>query len=257
VLLLVALVLLLVFWALRSTGGGQDDTAGHDDGAGGPAASITPGPTPSESLIDERPGGREDPPSGEGSGDEPGEGSGEGSGDASGGSGETEEAGGTGEAGDPGGGEERNAGGGAAGQGGIADPAALPECGPDAVTVSLRSDANEYPPGVTPDLRLTVQNTSDSSCHVDFGHAALTVTVADRADERVWSSADCPEGASSAPEGVPAGGTAVHTVTWDRRHSAADCGSGGGAEAAPGTYLAEAELTGHPVVRAPFTLDED
>ncbi|MDT0341713.1 hypothetical protein [Streptomyces litchfieldiae] len=249
VLLLIALILLLVFWALRSGGGGgDDDPAGHDDGAGGgPAESITPGPTPSESLIDERPGGRDESPSDDDTED--------GSGDTEGANGD----GGTGtEATDPGVGGADTGGGAAAGTGGGGlDPAALSECVPAAVSLSLSSDANDYAPGEEPELLLTVENTSDTACRVDFGHEALTVTVADRADDQVWSSDDCPTGAGSIPAAVPANGTATHTVTWDRRHSTQDCDGGAGPEAAGGTYLAEAELAGHPVVQTPFSLDED
>lgn len=248
-LLLIALVVLLVFWALRSGGGGDDEPAGHDDGAGGPAESITPGPTPSESLIDERPGGRDESP------DEGGEDGGSGSGEAGDG-GQTD---GGARAGD---GEDDEAapddggnGDGGSGDGGL-DPAGVPVCEQSDVTLSLRSDANAYAPGEEPELRLTVQNSSGSACRVDFGHDALTLTLADAADERVWSSADCPQGADSAPEVIPGGRSATHPVTWDRRHSADDCDARGQA-AESGTYLAEAELSGYPVVATSFRLDED
>ena len=59
-LLVIALVAVLAFWATRPGGGGSQNTAGSNDGSG-PAPSITPGPSASESLIDERPGGREEP----------------------------------------------------------------------------------------------------------------------------------------------------------------------------------------------------
>ncbi|MGK5532593.1 hypothetical protein [Streptomyces sp. URMC 129] len=247
VMLLIGLVVVLVFWALRSGGGGDEDPAGHDDGAGGPAESITPGPTPSESLIDERPGGREEQPSddegGEGGDGQAGDGGQTDGGKPTGDGGEQED-------------DDAAAGDAGDGDGGGLDPDAVPVCERSDVTLSLRPDANAYPPGEQPELRLTVQNSSDSACRVDFGHDALTLTLADAADERIWTSEHCPEGAASDPEVVPAGGSVTHPVTWDRRHSTDDCGDTG-AEAEPGTYLAEATLSGYPVVATSFRLDQD
>ncbi|MDT0446918.1 hypothetical protein [Streptomyces johnsoniae] len=248
VLLLIALVVLLVFWALRS-GGGDDEPAGHDDGAGGPAESITPGPTPSESLIDERPGGRDDSPSGDETGEDGGEdgtgddGSGGDGGDADGGAAE----GSDGSEGD-GTGDDGNGSGSGSGAG-------LPECTAGALEISLRSDANAYAPGEEPEIRLTVANTGPD-CRVDFGHEALTITVANTADEQVWSSADCPTGLGSDPVAVPADGSANHTFTWDRQHSTADC-DGTGPDAAADSYLAEAALADYPVVQTTFRFEED
>ncbi len=249
-LLLVAVVALLVFWAIRSTGGDSDNTAGQDDGKG-PAESITPGPTPSESLIEERPGGREE--NGGGDGDE--------TGDADGGEDGGAEGDGDGESGDAGNGEDVEGGsgstdGGASGGAG-GDPAGLPACDPGAVTLSLSSDANDYAPGQRPELRLTAQNGGDSACRVDFGHQTLTLTVVDDQDNQVFSSAECPDTAASRPTAVPAGGTADHTVTWDLRHSVADCEAEPGPAAEPGTYLAMAELAGYPVAQTPFRLEAD
>ncbi|MDT0321513.1 hypothetical protein [Streptomyces millisiae] len=249
-LLLLALVALLVFWALRGGGGGGgggSDNAG-DDGNGGPAETITPGsPQPSESLIDERPGGREESTADEEDGSA-GAGGGAGDGEADGAG---EDAG----AGAGGGGQQTDAGG--SGGGAALDPAGLPACGPGDVTLSLRSEANAYGPEDEPELRLTAQNGSGAACALDFGLDRLTVTLSDAEDDLVWSSAHCPEGARSVPTAVPAGGTASHAISWDQRHSDADaCGSPGRA-ADPGTYLAEATLDGYEVVQTSFLLEED
>ncbi|UCM89526.1 hypothetical protein [Streptomyces marincola] len=246
VLLLIALVVLLVFWALRS-GGGDEEPTGGDDGAGGPVESITPGPAPSESLIEERPGGRGDSTS---DGED-----GENGGDGAGG----EDAGGDGTGGDAAA-DGDGAGGGAADDGangsGRADAAALPECTEEALSISLRSDANAYAPGEVPEVRLTVENAGPADCRVDFGHEALVVTIANAADEQVWSSADCPTGEASLPVAVPAGGSESFALVWDRRHSTADC-DGDGREAAADSYLAEAALADYPVVQTTFRFDED
>ncbi|MDT0269563.1 hypothetical protein RM844_25090 [Streptomyces sp. DSM 44915] len=253
VLFLLAVVLLLVFWAVRSTGGGGSPTAGSDDGKG-PVESITPGPTPSESLIEERPGGREegDDEDGDGEADSDG-GAGSAGGDGEDGS-AGEDDGANGEGGGDAGSDEEGAADTSGGQGGASG---LPDCAPAEVTLSLRSDANDYAPGQEPELRLTAQNSGSAACGLDFGHQALTMTLADAEDNEVWSSADCPATPATARTAVPAGGTADHTVSWDLRHSVADCDAGRGAAAAPGTYLAEAQLAGYPVAQTSFRLEAD
>ncbi|RKN42925.1 hypothetical protein [Streptomyces hoynatensis] len=244
VLLPVVIVVLLIVWALRPSGGDDEQqTGGHDDGNGGPAESITPGPTPSESFIDERPGGRDTSSTESGEpGDEAGAGGEEGTGAADGSNG--------GAAAD-----------GSAGGGGDTvgiDPAGLADCLPADVSLTLSSAENDYSPEQQPRLLLTAHNESGSACRLDLGYAALTVTLADAADEQVWSSADCPEGASSDWVGIAAGGAVTRSFDWDRRHSTPqDCDGPAGEPAAPGTYLAEAQLTGFPVVQTPFLLDED
>lgn len=255
--MLLALVAVLLFWALRPGGGdGAPRAAGSDDSAGGPAESLTPGPTPTESLIDERPGGRQEA---DGGSDEDGEGDG---GDAAG-SGEQEtpktpegqEA--EGQEGQDGPGTPGEQQAGLSGGGSVAG---LADCAPGAVTLSLRSTVNEYPPGEKPTLRLTAENTSGTACRLDMGHRELGVTVSDSADELVWDSATCPAGRASVPVAVAAGGTVTHAVEWNRRHSPADradCGGAPGETAAPGTYLAEATLSGFPVAQTSFRLDQD
>ncbi|MEV1007722.1 hypothetical protein [Streptomyces sp. NPDC049881] len=253
-MLLVAVVALLVLWALRPWGGGGGPEASGD--GDGPAESITPGPTPSESLIDERPGGRDEASGGTDGTD--GADGGTDAGNADGGAGSSDGDAANGE--DGGGGTAEGAPGDGAGDGdgqGDITAAGLPACLPADVTLSLRSDANEYPQGRHPVLRLSVHNNGDTPCSVDFGVQALTVTLADVDDERIWSSAECPDNEGAIPVGVTAGGTTSHTLAWDRRESVTDCDAGPGPAAAPGTYLAEAELAGFPVAQTSFRLDED
>ncbi|WP_097231569.1 hypothetical protein [Streptomyces zhaozhouensis] len=244
-----AVVLLLVFWAVRSTGGGSSNASGQDDGKG-PADSITPGPTPSESLIEERPGGREDDGDGD-EGDEEGDDGGSADSDGSGGSEGQDDGGNSDSAGGDGSESGGDSGGGGGGAGG------LPGCLESELTLSLRSDANDYSPGEEPELRFTAENTGAASCRVDFGHDALTISLVDDAGDEIWSSADCPETPASSPTAVSAGGTADHTIIWDLRHSSADCDADPGPAASPGTYLAEAQLSGHPVTQTSFRLAED
>ncbi|MFH0242984.1 hypothetical protein ACGRHY_11210 [Streptomyces sp. HK10] len=261
-LVLLLVLALLVIWAVRSggpAGGGGSDQGGKQGGSEVPG-TITPGPSSSESLISERPGGREE--SGGGTG-------GSGGSDGSGGPGGTGGGGadGEGEGGANGSGSggpgAAGAGGGSAGvaSGGVeAVPAdsALPDCRPGSVELTLRSEENRYAPGEEPVFRLTVRNEGGGACKVDFGTdaAAFTIIETEDGDEKVWKSEHCPKGARSALYKVPAGGTAVRTLEWDRRHSTPECGTPG-ARAKTGTYLVEAEVEGLEKVRTSFVLTKD
>lgn len=262
--MLVVLLLLaaLVFWALRGGGSGPTGSSTDDSAGGGPAPSITPGETSTESVIDERPGGTDDTGGGDadGDGDENGDG-GDGDGSADGGDadggGASEGDGAGGAVGDAGGDGDTGDGGGDAGDGG-GNVSGLPDCAPgEDVKVSLRSEENAYGPDGEPTLRLTVTNDGPAACKADFGHRSLTVELS-TGDDRVWTSAHCPSGRASAPAAVPAGSSASHVIEWDRRYSSrAECDGPDQPSAPTGTYLAEATLAGFPVARTTFRLDED
>ncbi|GAA3615051.1 hypothetical protein ACG5V6_24535 [Streptomyces chitinivorans] len=267
-LALLLVLALLAIWAVRSggPGGGGGSDQGGKQGGGEVPGTITPGPSSSESLISERPGGREESDGGsDGSGGPGGAGGdAEGSGTAGSGGTDGEGGGGEGEGGANGSGSGTGgAGGGSAGvvSGGIeAVPAdsTLPDCRPGSVEVTLRSEENRYAPGEEPVFRLTVRNEGGGACKVDFGTGATTFTIIETedGDEKVWKSEHCPKGARSASYKVPAGGTAVRTLEWDRRHSTPECGTPG-AEAKAGTYLVEAEVEGLEKVRTSFVLTKD
>jgi len=270
--LLVSLVLIVV-WAVRSgnsgDGGGSDQGKERDGNRA--ASSITPGPSSSESLISERPGGREEVSGGTGGADGDTDGS-QGAADSGGGGADGEGDGGADGGSGTGGANGANSGanGGANGANGgvstgvsggaVAVPAdsGIPDCRPSSVEVTLRSVENRYAPGEEPTFRLTVRNSGNGACKVDFGSAAtvFTITEAGDGDDRVWRSEDCAKGARSAFYRVPAGGTAVRTLEWDRRHSTPGCGTPGRAAAA-GTYLVEAEVEGLKKVRTSFVLSKD
>ncbi|MFX4294637.1 hypothetical protein [Streptomyces bohaiensis] len=269
VVLLVLVLLGVMSWvALRGLGAGPAGGSSDDGAGGGPAPSITPGETDTEDHIDQRPGG--------GGGDSEDDEDADDADDAENGGGDPDEAdaagGGSGDGGEDGTGEDGDGGGSDEGagdtdaanggdDGDAADAsriASLAECaGIDGVTASLRSDANAYAPGEKPSIRLTVRNESGSPCRVDVGHEALTLRLATD-DENVWTSAHCPTGAGALQREVPAGGSANHVVEWDGRYSSRDACEGPAQPTAPtGTYLAEADLTGFDIIRTTFRMDED
>lgn len=170
---LIALLALLVVWAVTN-GGGKGN---HDDSrapGSGPVNSITPGPSGSGPAISEQPGGRDESGDTGGSG-----GSGGGSSDAG--------SGGTGDGtGDSGNGADTEAGSGTGGGSGGATAgqqlppgSSLPDCAPAALRLTLKTELR-YGPGQKPKFRLIATNTSSTACKADFGpkSAVLTVTEA-------------------------------------------------------------------------------
>lgn len=249
---LIALLALLVVWAVTN-GGGKGN---HDDSrapGSGPVNSITPGPSGSGPAISEQPGGRDESGDTGGSG-----GSGGGSSDAG--------SGGTGDGtGDSGNGADTEAGSGTGGGSGSATAgqqlppgSSLPNCAPAALRLTLKTELR-YGPGEKPKFRLIATNTSSTACKADFGpkSAVLTVTEAGGDDEEVWSSKDCPRDAAAVLLKVPAGATVEHAVEWDRAKSAPKCATPPAGAVGAGTYLVEAKAPGEPVQRASFVLAKD
>ncbi|WP_406095666.1 hypothetical protein [Streptomyces sp. NBC_01013] len=250
---LIALLALLIVWAVTS-GGGKGN---HDDSrapGSGPADSITPGPSGSGPAISEQPGGRDE------SGDTGGSG-GAGGGSSDPGSGGTDDAtsegNGNGTGTEAGSGADGGSGAATAGQP-LPAGSSLPDCVPAALRLTLKTDLR-YGPGEKPKFRLIATNASSTACKADFGPkaAVLTVTEAGGDDEEVWSSKDCPRNAAAVLLKVPAGASVEHAVEWDRAKSSPQCATPRPGTAGPGTYLVEAKAPGEPVQRASFVLAKD
>ncbi|GAA0675469.1 hypothetical protein GCM10010193_30590 [Kitasatospora atroaurantiaca] len=238
VLAALAAVLALIVWLTSGQGG--DGKQGKDNAAQpAPAQSITPGASPSGSAITSRPGG-------------PG-----GAGGVSGSSGGDVSltSGGTGGSASPSGtatGAGASTGGAGGAGGGAATPPAvntsevmaLPACAASQVTLELAGTQNSYELKDKPRLSLTVRNASGSNCRVDLGRVASTIVVTSAANERIWSSGDCPTERQSTWVQITAGTGLTETFTWDRSRSKPQCASTDGTTAGPGNYLVQAYLTG-------------
>ncbi|MCP9987049.1 hypothetical protein LUX01_10430 [Streptomyces sudanensis] len=265
----VALLVALVVWFVGSGGDGPE--RGSDGAnAGSPAPSITPGPSPSGPAIGTQPGGRDESGGSGGSGGSSGTGgSGTGGsgtgGSGTGGSGPGAGGGGSATGGGPGAGTGAGTGSGTGGQGGapgsdqqVPADSPLPNCPASALQLTLRSTKVSYAPDEKPEFRLTARNTSATGCKTDLGPATAVLTISDEGGDEIWSSKDCPRGSGSVYVAVPAGGTATHTIEWDRRHSAPRCATPPVKAAGPGTYLAEATVPGvKGVLRSAITLAKD
>lgn len=239
-LALVALLALLIVWAVTSHGG-KRNTDDSRSGGSSPARSITPGPTPSGPAITQQPGGRDEPGDSGGGPDD----GGTDAGSANGTGGDA----GTGGAGGDGGATTAQQ---------VPAGSSLPDCVPAALQLSLNTEIS-YAPGEKPKFRLVARNTSSTTCKADFGpkSTVLTITEAGGDDRQVWSSKDCPRNPGSLLLSIPAGTTVVHTVEWDRKKSDAHCATAPAGDARPGTYLVEAKAPGEPVQRASFVLTKD
>ncbi|MFG1811132.1 hypothetical protein [Streptomyces sp. NPDC049040] len=275
---LIALIAVLVAWAVTSGGGGSGKGSSAPTGSRSPAATITAGPAPSGSHITGRPGGRDTAPSDGGTASDGGTGSDAGTGtdagtgdgtsagtDAGASSGTSAGA----SAGDTGGssagnsaGSSSSGGGAGAGTGATGDqvPAGstLPNCSPGTVSLSLTSAMNSYPPGETPVFRLRATNSGNVTCKVDFGPRSAVFTITKTPDSsHVWASDDCPAGTSPYLLQVPAHGTTTYTLHWNGKTSSPKCAAPKGAQAAPGNYLAQATLPGYGTKNVPFVLSQD
>lgn len=259
--LLVALLAVLVAWAVTTSGGGGTQDDGKPGGSD-PVESITPGPGSSGPAISQQPGGRDESDDSEDSGGGSGSGGSGGSGgDAGAGSG-----GGAGSDGtSTGGADTAGAGSGGSGSGGsttgqqVPANSPLPACKPGGLELILRTKVS-YGPDDRPTFEIIARNTSSAACKADLGpkNVVLTVTEASAEnDDVIWSSKDCPAAPGPLFLQVPAGATIVHTVDWDRGRSAPNCATPPPGKAAPGTYLLEAETTGTKIRPASFVLKKD
>ncbi|WP_236073764.1 hypothetical protein [Streptomyces tardus] len=243
-LALVAVLVVLVVWALSMGGGGgnQAGKSGQDDRGEGAASSITPGPTSSESVPDNRPGGRDEDEEGSGGADDDeDEGTGGSGGSGSGGSdesGESEESGSD------------------AGSGGGGDVDGLDACRSGQAKVSLVAARNEYAPGERPKLRLTVENTSGTPCKVDVNGDRAVFTIFDTDDKTIWSSEHCAADGSDELR-VAAREKTTHTLTWKRDRSAASCATPSAGAPKAGTYLVEVAIPGLGTAQTSFVLAKD
>ncbi|AUG78018.1 hypothetical protein CFP65_3214 [Kitasatospora sp. MMS16-BH015] len=247
-------VLALILWLTS----GQNGSGGKSDKAALPAPvqSITPGATPSGPAITSRPGG------GSGGGGTGATGGGSGGevslngGTGAGGGGTS--GGGTGSGGSSSGGSGTGGGGtGSGGTGGgsggsaAAPPAtntaevmALPVCTASQVTLELAPSQNAYESKDKPKLLLTVRNTSTANCRVDLGRTASTIVVTSTANERIWSSGDCPADRQSTWVQLAADTGLTETFSWDRSRSKPQCATTDGSAAPAGNYLVQASLNG-------------
>ncbi|MFG3285969.1 hypothetical protein [Streptomyces sp. NPDC048111] len=249
---LLALIAVLVLWVVTSGGGGKHN--GGSEKGPNPTQSITPGPSGSGPAISTAPGGRDESGGTGGSGGSGGAGAGSGGSNSGDGGGSTGSGGSGGS--DSGSGSGSSGGGGSSGSRVPAD-STVPTCAPGSLTLTLRTTKTSYAPGDKPRIEIVLKNNAASACKADLGPKGAVLTVTSTANDRVWSSDDCPSGDPALFFQVPGGSSITHAVDWDRAKSVPGCATAPAGVVPPGTYLLEAHLPGLPVARASLALSKD
>ncbi len=114
-------------------------------------------------------------------------------------------------------------------------PKAVALCSRDALQVDVRADARAYPAGTTPQLSLSVTNTSARPCRIDVGPRA-TELILTSGGQPTWSSDDCDPPGASGVRALRPDERWRTTVAWPRKRTAAGC-EDPIAPALPGTYV--------------------
>lgn len=96
------------------------------------------------------------------------------------------------------------------------------ECNPKNLIVDAVTDAPDYQAGSTPDLSLTITNTSKTACFYNVGTSQQVFEIKS-GNERYWISTDC-QSESSDTLGILEPGVPVSSgvITWDRTYSSPD-----------------------------------
>jgi len=111
----------------------------------------------------------------------------------------------------------------------------MPEgCRRGSVEVTSETSSTVYGVGGIVSFTVTLRNTGDVPCLVEGGSAALGVVVSSGSD-RVWSSTDCPSGATARPLLLDVDAEEVVRIPWDQTRSQPGCAESGTAVGA-GTY---------------------
>jgi hypothetical protein len=121
-------------------------------------------------------------------------------------------------------------------------------CPPGAVVLSLFSSQENYGTGQLPQFNVDVVATARQTCTFNVGarHVALIIRAG---SVRVWSSADCVQGAGNLVSDLQRGVPTVLPISWNRQASAPGCPAGTSRMPA-GTYTAtvsDGSLTSNPI----------
>ncbi len=97
-----------------------------------------------------------------------------------------------------------------------------PACPDSAIEVTVKTNAETYPPDQDPSFTFAVENVSDKACSREVGQAANELKVTS-GGAQVWSSDDCSPGGPADPTNLAPGDRFVQTVSWSRVASAEGC----------------------------------
>jgi len=139
---------------------------------------------------------------------------------------------------------------------GDAEPSSEPDdgtCPSTAVKVEATTDSAAYAAGSNPLLTLTVTNTGTEPCSINVGTTQMEFIVTSGSD-RIFSSADCQDGAQDLLKEFEPGATEKANFTWERLRSAPGCAAVA-SNPNPGWYVFTARLGEVTSEKAVFQLD--
>lgn len=113
-------------------------------------------------------------------------------------------------------------------------------CPDSDLRVSVRTDQKFYAPDEHPKITVIVVNLRKSTCYVDMGTAAASMTIISGKD-RVWSNNDCSKRPGEQLKKFASGDVYTSSVTWQRNRSEKGCPSTKGT-AKPGYYVIDAKV---------------
>lgn len=122
----------------------------------------------------------------------------------------------------------------AAGSSAAARPAAVATCPDSAISVTVATPKSSYQVGDTPELILTIRNTSSVPCRRDVGAGQEQIQIYS-GSTRIWSSDDCYADDSTDVRLLEPGQDVVSTVTWSGWNSQPGC-TGTRSRVEAGTY---------------------
>jgi hypothetical protein len=102
------------------------------------------------------------------------------------------------------------------------------------LAVTATTDADTYAAGTLPRLQLVIRNTGSVACVLSESPSTRSWTIVSGPD-KVWTTAGCATSHRVSQTTLSAGGSARHSLVWNRHRSGQKCATST-VEAAPGTY---------------------
>ena len=120
------------------------------------------------------------------------------------------------------------------------------------LSVTAATDADQYPAGSLPRLRVTVRNTGSGPCVLTESPSSRTWTIVSGTDQ-VWTTTGCASSHTATATTLGKGSFVRHTIVWNRHRSGKQCAVSS-TEAGAGTYQLTVTVNGITSAPAVFHL---
>jgi hypothetical protein len=115
-------------------------------------------------------------------------------------------------------------------------------CRRDQLAVTADTDADTYPAGALPRLRISVRNTGSAPCTLTESPSTRSWTIFSGPDQ-VWTTVGCTTAHNATQTTLAVGASARHTFVWNRHRSGKQCAAST-VVAGPGTYQLTVAVNG-------------